>query len=194
MDEGPFRMPQRPTERSAHDSPAEAKQSEEPKPAAGEPKPVHRKNESHRGMKVEKSKKPLILSIVAAVVVVLIVVGGWLFVSNLSNSGGGIDGSKYQAVFFTNGQVYFGKLQSLTGDYLKMTDIFYLQTQPDASNPQKTSGDTKSDNMQLVKLGGEVHGPEDEMIIAKGQILFVENLKSDGKVAQSISNYQQNKK
>jgi ABC-type Zn uptake system ZnuABC Zn-binding protein ZnuA len=43
--------------------------------------------------------------------------------------------------------------------------------------------------VQLIKLGSEVHGPEDAMMIAKAQVLFYENLKPDGKVAQSISKY-----
>lgn len=43
--------------------------------------------------------------------------------------------------------------------------------------------------MQLIKLGDEIHGPEDEMILSKDQVLFYENLKTDGKVAQSIEKY-----
>ena len=39
------------------------------------------------------------------------------------------------------------------------------------------------------KLGQEIHGPEDEMIISKDHVLFYENLKSDGKVSQSIEQY-----
>jgi hypothetical protein len=105
-----------------------------------------------------------------------------------------IDTSKYQAVFFTNGQVYFGKLQSFNDQYLKLTDIFYLQAQSTDStkdaNPQSTSSD--QNNVQLIKLGNEVHGPEDQMVISKDQVLFFENLKPDGKVAQSIEKYKAN--
>ena len=76
---------------------------------------------------------------------------------------------------------------------MKMTDIFYLQNQgstnarADSSNPQEASSD--QNNVQLVKLGKEIHGPEDEMIISRDQVLFYENLKTDGKVAQSIEKY-----
>jgi len=104
----------------------------------------------------------------------------------------GIDGGKYQAVFFANGQVYFGKLQVFNGGYLKLTDIYYLQSQSsgDSSNPQATSKDQAAgSNVQLIKLGDEIHGPEDEMIISKDQVLFYENLKADGKVAQSIKKF-----
>ena len=107
-----------------------------------------------------------------------------------AGTGMGIDSSKYQAVFFTNGQVYFGKLQAFSDQYLKLTDVFYLQTQQteqDAKNLQKTS--TDQNNVQLTKLGAEIHGPQDEMIISKDQVLFYENLKSDGKVVTSINKF-----
>ena len=102
-----------------------------------------------------------------------------------------IDASKYQAVFFTNGQVYFGKLHAFNSDYMKLTDVFYLQTKEAASgseNPQQTAKNSSND-VQLVKLGNEIHGPADEMIISKDQMLFFENLKSDGKVTNSIGQY-----
>jgi len=88
----------------------------------------------------------------------------------------------------SNGQVYFGKLSTLNSEYIKLTDIFYLQTKAaDASeNPQKTSS---ASDVQLIKLGSEVHGPDDQMIISKDQVLFFENLKADGTVAKSIDKY-----
>ena len=57
----------------------------------------------------------------------------------------------------------------------------------DANNPQKTA-DANS-NVQLIKLGNEIHGPEDNMIIARDQVLFFENLKNDGKVSATIKDY-----
>jgi hypothetical protein len=41
-----------------------------------------------------------------------------------------------------------------------------------------------------VKLGNELHGPEDEMTIEKAQVLYWENLKPSGKVSEAISSYQ----
>jgi len=125
---------------------------------------------------------------------VLGAVTGWFVWSNMTSGGPGIDSSKYQAVFFTNGQVYFGKLQASGGDYIKLTDIYYLQSQQaggneESGNPQETA--TDQSNVQLIKLGDEIHGPEDEMIISKSQVLFYENLKPDGKVAQSIKKFKE---
>lgn len=80
---------------------------------------------------------------------------------------------RFQAVFLTNGQVYFGKLKS--GDkYSVMTNIWYLQNGSSANQ------------ISLVKLGNELHGPMDKMEINNSQILIIEDLKSDSQVVQKI--------
>jgi hypothetical protein len=140
--------------------------------------------QNHGGKRVGKAKQ-FILASALTVVVAALVVCGLLFYK--SGPGAAIDGSKYQAVFFTNGQVYFGKLKVMNGSYMKLTDVYYLQaTKASDKNPQQTS----QDGVELVKLGSEVHGPEDEMLISKEQVLFFENLKKDGKVSASIAQYQ----
>ena len=101
--------------------------------------------------------------------------------------------TEYQAVFLTNGQVYFGKLAT-SGDWMKLTDVYYLQVTGQTDQLQQAgdaSADTSSpQNIQLVKLGSELHGPTDEMFIEKDKILFWENMKDDSKVLQSIKDYQ----
>jgi hypothetical protein len=37
-----------------------------------------------------------------------------------------------------------------------------------------------------------LHGPEDEMRINRDQILFTEDIKADGRVAQAIAEYKKN--
>lgn len=129
--------------------------------------------------------------ILIGVIVLLLVAAGWWFFMRTNSVAGNIDNGKVQAVFFTNGQVYFGKLRVVNSEYMKLTDIFYLQTKTANSggNPQETSSDSAS-NVELIKLGDEIHGPEDEMVFSKDQVLFFENLKSDGNVSSTISKYQ----
>jgi predicted negative regulator of RcsB-dependent stress response len=131
----------------------------------------------------------LITVIIAIVVVIALVVGGWLFWQNQQNNNTGINTKEYQAVFLTNGQNYFGKLVAFNSKYMQLTDVYYLQTSTDSTS-QSTNADAA--NYQLVKLGNELHGPEDQMMIAKDQILFYENLKPTGKVAQLIAKDQKN--
>ena len=91
----------------------------------------------------------------------------------------------YQAVFLTNGQVYFGNL-SVSGKFYKLTDIYYLQL---AQSQQTEQEQLKQTNQQpqLVKLGSELHGPEDAMYIARDKVLFWENMKNDSKVVDAIN-------
>lgn len=146
----------------------------------------------------KKNGKRKRLVVIGAVVGLVLVLLGGLFWYQSSASANNIDTSKYQAVFLTNGQVYFGKLQAPANGYMKLTDIFYLQTQTAtatkdaAGNPQQTTSQSSSD-VQLIKLGDEVHGPDDQMTISKDQVLFFENLKQDGKVTQSIVSYHNKK-
>lgn len=92
-----------------------------------------------------------------------------------------VDYSKYQAVFLANGQVYFGKLENPESDYPRLTGVYYLQTGGFASS---------TSDVRLVKLGSELHQPEDAMYLQKSQILFYENLKDESRVVQAINNYQ----
>jgi len=43
----------------------------------------------------------------------------------------------------------------------------------------------------LLKLGNEVHGPEDQMEINREHVVFIEKLKTDGKVAKAIAAYKE---
>lgn len=139
--------------------------------------------------------KKIIIAVLVALALALAVAGAW-FLSSKTGVSGTIDSSRYQAVFFTNGQVYFGKLKPLNGDYMRLTDIYYLQaksTEGNESNPQEASAQDAS-NVQLVKLGSEIHGPDDEMVVNKDQVLFFENLKKDSNVSTTISSYQAQQK
>lgn len=191
MDGGPFRA-SRPTERrvASRSEPA-YRQSDEPQPN-GAPQPARPVTTQSRPATVQpKQPRRLMWSIIITLLVIIVAAAGWFAWSHTRSTTTAIDSSKYQAVFFTNGQVYFGKLESANRDYLQLTDIYYLQTQTseaaDPENPQATS--TDQNNVQLIKLGDEIHGPEDKMMISKDQVLFYENLKADGKVAQSISKF-----
>jgi hypothetical protein len=93
----------------------------------------------------------------------------------------------YQAVFLTNGQVYFGKVSKVDNSYVKLTDIYYLQVQQQVQPKDQSA--QQQPQVSLAKLGGELHGPEDVMYISRQQVLFWENLKDDGKVTKAIKDY-----
>lgn len=121
---------------------------------------------------------------------------GFLFLERLKE-GNTQPADKYQAVFLTNGQVYFGKLSNPTRDYLTLQDIYYLQvTQPplqgSVGQTQQQATQGQQPQVSLVKLGNELHGPEDEMYLSRSQVLFYENLKEDGQVVKAIREYKVN--
>jgi hypothetical protein len=122
-----------------------------------------------------------------SVTILAIAISGLLYIGK-DKEAKYVDTAKYQAVFLTNGQVYFGKVAGITNDYVNLGNIYYLnsQQQPDAA--AKTT--TQQTNFSLVKLGCELHGPADQMVINRDQVSFWENLKSDGKVAKAIQQFQ----
>lgn len=105
-----------------------------------------------------------------------------------TSSGGAVKGKQFQALFLTNGQVYFGHLANVNDGYVKLTDIYYLQVQQSVQPGQSNSNNNQQ--VSLAKLGNELHGPEDAMYVAQSQVLFWENLKNSGKVVQAIDAYQ----
>lgn len=90
--------------------------------------------------------------------------------------------TQWQAVFLNNNQTYFGKLENYNYGYVKLTNVYYLR----AGENLQQGGDVKADNLSLVKLGGELHGPEDVMYIRKDSILFWENMKETSRVVGLI--------
>jgi hypothetical protein len=140
-----------------------------------------------------KPTKQFYLLLVAVIIIIGVV--GWFLWRSPGTSDKLIDTSKYQAVFLTNGQVYFGKLTDMGSEYLRLNDVYYLQTSSDdnkSDNPQNST-DTSND-IKLIKLGSEVHGPEDQMIIVKGLVIFFENIKADGDVGKLIKDIQSTQK
>lgn len=103
-----------------------------------------------------------------------------------------INKSEYQAVFVnvtgTNGgQVYFGHVTDMSEDFVRLTNVFYIQNQNTNANANNTQN-----AYNLVKLGCELHGPQDEMVINRDQVFFWENLKANGQVTQKIAEYYKN--
>ena len=97
-------------------------------------------------------------------------------------------GSDWQAVFLANGQVYFGQIKSQNDHQIVMDSIYYLQVDQSAQEQDKNA----QPKLSLVKLGNELHGPKDEMSINYQNVLFVEDLKDDGKVVTAINDYVKN--
>lgn len=121
--------------------------------------------------------------------------------------------SSYVAVFLSNTQVYFGHLKDAESAYPTLSDVYYLRvtqaltpgTAGSAENVSvvKNSKDAKDktatpaadqqvkNELTLIKMGSEIHGPTDTIRINRDHILFTETLKDDSKIVKAINDYRQ---
>ena len=115
--------------------------------------------------------------IVVVIVVIVVVVGIWF-----------VNGStQWKAVFLTNNQVYFGHFWDVPfAGTITLRSVYYLQL----SQPGQQLNTQDASQLKLVKLGNEIHGPTDEMVIPMGQVLFWETLRSDSSIVTTIKNGQ----
>ena len=144
-----------------------------------------------------KSKGPWIALVL---VVIVLAAAGFAAKDKLKSQfkwgGRGEALSGYQAVFLSNGQVYFGKLSDASDAYATLKDIYYLQVvqQQQQLQGQQAAQSGQQPQVSLVKLGNELHGPADVMKINRSQILFYEDLKTDSQVVRAIKDYVQKPK
>ena len=139
---------------------------------------------------------PMPAALFLLVVVIVLVLGTSVFQSFWANRH---RSDSYQAVFLTSGQVYFGKLERLTDKEIVIVNVYYLQS---SENPQPATGTKPETNANinssaatapqysLVKLGSELHGPQDRMYINRSQVLFTEDLKDSSQVVTTIRQLQ----
>ncbi len=120
------------------------------------------------------------------IVLLLIIIGGifWeFFLSPYAREQRLVKRDRYQAVFLSNGQVYFGKIKNINSGFYILEDIYYFRY-GDVEQAQEERA-LKTD-ISLIKLGEELHGPEDRMIIRRDKVLFWENLRDSSKVVEAI--------
>ena len=92
--------------------------------------------------------------------------------------------NKVQAVFLTNGQVYFGTLSRNGFDAWRLTNAHYLEK----SQVPAAEGSAEMKTQTTVKkLTQDMHMPEDAMYISHKNILFWQNLQNSSPIAQVIA-------
>lgn len=190
LDGGLSRVPQPGDRRTARRPDTPRRQPDDQRPADTEPRPKTsqepiRNNSTPRVGK--KSPKKLNRWLVIALIVLAVAVLSWLaWTKLLGGVSTTINSGRHQAVLLANGQTYFGKLSVVDGDFFKLTDIFYVQSD------QAGEEEANSSNMQLVKRGEEVFGPQDPMVISRDQVVYFENIKDDSQVSQLMKEYKAN--
>ncbi len=142
--------------------------------------------------------KLLVISLIIVSVAVTAFVGYMIVRGVDGDQSNLVQSDNYQAVFLSDGQIYFGNITNLDEEWMTLENIYYLQVnqqvQPDRS---KKNEEAQQPQISLAKLGNELHGPQDSMYINRESVNFWENLKdarSDSntegsRVVEAISNY-----
>jgi hypothetical protein len=118
----------------------------------------------------------------AVILAALIAVIAFLAVSlaqERSSVGGFVNDDRFQAVFLEDGRVFFGKLVSSKGDYYEMRDAYYVQQVPGKKEKDQPT-------QEAVARTADLHGPDGRMLIPKDAVLFIENLRRDSQLAETI--------
>ncbi|HEX5395355.1 MAG TPA: hypothetical protein VFW52_03345 [Candidatus Saccharimonadales bacterium] len=158
-------------------------------PASGHPAAAHTGRRKHIDWAARTVRIELFIVLVGTALL-LAALSLWLATGNFNNSASKqVESNRYQAVFLTNNQVYFGKITTVNDKSVVLTDVFYIET-PNSNQNNATSSNT---NYTLRKLGdSELHAPEDKMVINTSQVIFWENLKDSSQVVTKIKEYKKN--
>jgi hypothetical protein len=112
---------------------------------------------------------------------IVVMVVALLFVKDTRPAPAVVFSTPYQAILLTNGTAYFGKLEGYGTPRPVLKEVYYIVSQ---TNPE-----TKQTSNVLVRRGKELHEPG-EMHLNPNQILCVEDVGPNSKVAQLIAQQQ----
>lgn len=143
-----------------------------------------------KGSNVKFSKGIGFATVILLFSATVVLVGVLLYsvLSSNSSQSSYVDNSELQAVFLNGGQVYFGNIKNLNSQYMRLVNIYYLRVNQTVQPNGSTT--TNDQNVSLVKLGCELHGPTDQMLIENAQVVFWENLKPTGQVAKAVEAFE----
>jgi len=102
---------------------------------------------------------------------------------------------QYQAVFLSNGQVYFGHLTPVGQAYFRLEDVYYIRQDVQNTDASKNTNDSTTNangseggsQFSVIRLGEEIHQPQNLMILNKDDVMFWENLQPNSRVIDAIA-------
>ena len=157
-------------------------------PMPGGPAPVHSQRPKRRLSFSVKFLRAEMFTVLLGAALLLAAVALYAGLASPGAESKQINAKQYQAVFLTNGQVYFGKVTDLNNKYLVLNNVFYIE-----NNSSDSTTATQNSNYTLRKLGTtELHLPEDKMIVNRETVTFWENLKDTSQVVTKINEYYKN--
>jgi hypothetical protein len=91
---------------------------------------------------------------------------------------GAIDEARYQAVILSNDKVYFGRIESVSDEFYRLDNAFFLRE-------TRASADAEPERA-LLPINREIHAPENSMLIRKDEVVLVENLDDESPIQTEI--------
>ncbi|MEA3075353.1 MAG: hypothetical protein QOF60_261 [Actinomycetota bacterium] len=99
-----------------------------------------------------------------------------------SSSGDGfagvVDTTRYQAVILSNDKVYFGRIESVSDQFFRLSNAFFLRETPGSNGSEPVRA--------LLPVNREIHAPDNTMLIRKADVILVENLAKDSPILTEI--------
>lgn len=149
----------------------------------------------HQGVKDSNKKNKKLTRFVLFVIAVAVVATGLYYAynsyyskSSTASPAASFFANKYFAVFLDNGDVYFGKISNKESTFVMVDDAFYLKvTQVTQKNNEGKSVDVPQ--LNLVKLGNEVHKPIGKIEIQRSHIVSIQELAPDSEAITVMKNY-----
>lgn len=104
--------------------------------------------------------------------------------SDQTENKGSEPSSAFWAIYLDSGQIFYGKKDKQNKNYVTMTNVFYYQPGVRSVN---------AENIRIIKVGTEIHQPQDYVYVNKQHIERQEQLSSDSKVVKAIEQYGEGK-
>lgn len=128
-----------------------------------------------------RKKKIYVFIVIAIIIATSIYLARGFFMPKTSN--------QWYAVHLTNGQVYFGRITSITSDTIAISDTYYLEATP---NPMSTSNSfiiqqESKPTYKLTRRGDDTMLSSDhKLFINRSTVLFWEKLQDTSDVVRLI--------
>jgi hypothetical protein len=122
--------------------------------------------------------KKTLLRIVAIIVLAGIGYGIWLLSRPSDPFAGKVAKGRWQAVFLSDGRIYFGHLHPASSEFFELTEAYFVQQVQGAKGQQAGS--------QVRPISAQPEGPEDRVMLDRKFILQIENLRTDSEAVKAI--------
>lgn len=128
----------------------------------------------------------VINTILIVLIVLLVTAAAFFYISAKKHA---LFEKSFQVVALDTGEVFFGKVKYQKKDIVELSNVYYLPI--NASDLFSQDFNANSDSLSVIKIGNELHGPEDSMFILQEHIVFIQNLRENSAVVAAIKEYQQ---